>query len=62
MLNEVNGQQIFHYLHIIICHPYITIKTNNLYNDMWQLKNVLKKIVLKIGDGSSLSNLYGFRL
>jgi hypothetical protein len=38
----------FHHPYIIVCHPYITIKISNLHIDMWQMKNVWKKIVLKI--------------
>ncbi len=61
-VDEVNSQQILHHSYIIVCHLYITIKINNLYNDMWQFENGFLKIDLKIGNGSSLSNLNGFRL
>jgi len=52
----------FHHPYTIVCHPYITIKINNLHNDIWQIKIVLKKIVLKIDGGFSSSIVNGFRL
>jgi hypothetical protein len=39
-VDEVNDQPILHHLYIIICHLYITIKINNLDDDMWQMKKV----------------------
>jgi len=39
-VDEVNGQQIFHHPYAIVCHLYITIKINNLHNDMWKMKKV----------------------
>jgi hypothetical protein len=60
-VNEVNGQQILHHPYTIVCHPYITIKINNLHNDTWKVKR-FEKNVLKI-DGGSLSPIFsGFRL
>jgi hypothetical protein len=50
-----------HHLYTIVCHPYITIKISNL-NDTWQMKNVFKKIVLKIDGEFSSSIVNGFRL
>jgi hypothetical protein len=39
-VDEINGQQILHHPYIIVCHMYITIKTNNLNNDTWLMKKV----------------------
>jgi hypothetical protein len=46
-VNEVNSQQIFQHSYIILYvdHLYITIKINNLNNDMWQMKKASKKFI-----------------
>ncbi len=61
-VDEINGQQNTHHAYTIVCHPYITIKSSNLHNDTWQMKNVFKKFVLKIDGGFSSFNFNGFRL
>jgi hypothetical protein len=61
-VDEVNGQQVLHHPYTIVCHPYITIKINNLHNDTWKMEKGLKFFVLKIDGGSSSSIFSGFRL
>jgi hypothetical protein len=58
-VDKINNQLIL--CHPIVCHPYITIKINNLHNDMWKMKKVWENFVLKINNGSSSSILDGFK-
>jgi hypothetical protein len=60
-VDEINNQLILHHPYIIICNTYITIKINNLHNDLANGKG-LGYFVLKIDSGTSFLYFKCFRL
>jgi hypothetical protein len=39
-MDEINGQPTFHHLYMIVCHMYITMKIDNLHNDVAKEKGL----------------------